>query len=59
MHLAQVHIPNLGIVIYGEFAGAHLTAGGQPHFALIGRNILRRLRMTYDGTTGSVTLESP
>ena len=59
MHLAQVHIPSLGIVIYGEFAGAHLTAGGQPHFALIGRNILRRLRMTYDGTTGSVTLESP
>ena len=57
MHLAQVYIPSLDIVVYGEFAGAHLTAGGLRHFALIGRNILRRLKMTYDGTTGSVSLE--
>lgn len=57
IHLAQVHIPSLNIIVYGEFAGAHLTAGGQRHFALIGKDILRRLKMTYDGTTGSVSLE--
>jgi hypothetical protein len=40
MHLAQVHIPNLGWTIYGLFAGVHLAAGGQVHKALIGRTFL-------------------
>jgi len=56
MHLAQVHIPSLGFTIYGAFAGVHLTAGGQPHRALIGRTFLQRFTMTYNGPTGAVTL---
>jgi predicted aspartyl protease len=57
MHLAQVHIPNLGKTIYGIFAGVHLQAGGQVHKALIGRTFLRHCKMVYDGQTGNVTIE--
>jgi predicted aspartyl protease len=56
MHLAQVHIPSLGMTIYGAFAGVHLAAGGQPHMALIGRTFLQRYTMVYEGKTGTVTL---
>ena len=59
LHIAQMHVPDLGYAMHGEFIGVHLTRAGLPYFAIIGRNILRHLRMTYDGTTGSVTLESP
>lgn len=56
MHLAQIHVPALGYTDYGKFAGVHLTAGGQPHSALIGRTFLRHFTMAYDGGTGKVTL---
>lgn len=56
MHLAQVHIPSLSFTMYGPFAGVDLVAGGQPHFALIGRTFLQHCKMTYDGTTGKVTI---
>jgi gag-polyprotein putative aspartyl protease len=58
MHLAQVHVPSLNFTIYGEFAGVHLAAGGQPHKALLGRAFLRNYKMTYDGITGAVIIES-
>jgi hypothetical protein len=45
--------------MWGEFAGVHLTAGGQRHQALIGRTFLRRFHMTYDGLTGEVTIAGP
>lgn len=56
MHLAQIYIPALDSVTYGEFAGVHLNAGGQPHTALIGRTFLQHYSMNYNGTTGSVIL---
>ena len=56
MHLAQVHVPALNWTILGAFAGVHLTAGGQPHHALIGRTFLQHHTMVYVGATGSVTL---
>ena len=56
MHLAQIYVPSLSWVIVGQFAGVHLRAGGQPHFALIGRTFLRSFTMIYNGRTGSVTL---
>ena len=56
MHLAQIVIPSLSWTIVGQFAGVHLRAGGQPHFALIGRTFLRTFTMIYNGRTGSVTL---
>ena len=59
MHLAQIHVPNLDHIIYGEFAGVHLTAGGQPHRAILGRTFLRRFLMVYEGHTGTVTISTP
>lgn len=59
MHLAQIHIPSLGFTIYGQFAGVHLQAGGQPHRALLGRTFLRAFKFVYEGHTGTVTISTP
>ena len=59
IYLAQIYIPGLKSVIYGRFAGVHLSAGGQPHRVLIGRTFLRYHTMAYDGRTGIVTLSRP
>ena len=56
MHLAQIYVPALGWTVFGQFAGVHLIAGGQRHYALIGRTFLRNFTMVYEGKTGSVTL---
>ena len=56
MRLAQIHVPDVNFTIYGEFAGVHLRAGGQPHYALIGRTFLQHFTMTYNGYSGSVDL---
>ena len=58
VHLAQIHVPSLDFTVYGRFAGVHLRAGGQPHFALIGRTFLRNFTMTYEGRTGNVILSN-
>ena len=57
VHLAQIEVPSLGLTIRGRFFGVHLTAGGQPHRAIIGRTFLRDMRLSYDGSTGEVILE--
>ena len=59
VHLAQIYVPRLGFTSYGQFAGVHLHAGGQPHSALIGRTFLRSFTMIYDGNVGSVVLSRP
>jgi predicted aspartyl protease len=56
VYLAHVHIPSLTFTMYGPFAGVDLIAGGQRHYALIGRTFLRHFNMVYDGTTGNVEL---
>ena len=58
IHLAQVHVVALNSTIYGAFAAVHLSAGGQPHSALIGRTFLKGYKMLYDGQTGSVIISS-
>jgi predicted aspartyl protease len=58
MHMAQIHVPSLGLTLYGMFAGADLHAGGQPHLALLGRSFLESFTMVYEGHTGNVTLSS-
>ncbi len=58
VHLAQLHVPTLNFAVYGRFAGVHLRAGGQPHFALIGRTFLQNFTMTYEGRTGNVILSN-
>jgi hypothetical protein len=57
VHMAQVYVPSLPHLIWGAFIGADLTGGGQPHRAIIGRDFLRHFKMTYDGSSGLVTLE--
>jgi predicted aspartyl protease len=58
IHMAQVHIPALNFVLYGEFAAVDLRIGGQSIDALIGRTFLQHFKMTYDGMTGDVELVS-
>ena len=58
MHLAQIHVPELGVTVYGPFAGVHLRAGELHHTALIGRTFLRRFTMVYEGETGAVSIGS-
>ena len=57
-HLAQIHVPSLGWWVYGRFAGVHLSAGGQPHSAILGRVFLRDFVMFYDGRTGEVSISN-
>ena len=57
IYVAQVYVPNAG-TISGRFAGVHLLAGGQPHYALLGRLFLLHFEMLYNGTTGAVSLVS-
>jgi predicted aspartyl protease len=59
LYLAQIYIPGLNWIIYGRFAGVHLSAGGQKHRVLLGRTFLRHYTMFYDGMTGTVTLSRP
>ena len=59
VYLAQIHVPGLGLTIWGRIAGVNLIAGGQTHAALIGRTFLQYLVMHYDGPTGRVTLTKP
>jgi len=56
IHMAQVHIPALNFILYGEFAAVDLRIGGQSIDALIGRTFLQHFKMTYDGTTGDVEI---
>ena len=56
IHIAQIYIPDLDFSRTGLFVGAHLLAGGQPHAALIGRDILRNFTMIYEGQTGAVRI---
>jgi hypothetical protein len=56
VHLGHIHIPSLFFMLYGAFAAVNLIAGGQPHYALIGRTFLRHFTMLYEGHTGLVKL---
>ena len=46
-YMAQIYVPELNFTILGPFAGAQLTAGGQRHYALIGRTFLMHFNMAY------------
>ena len=56
--LAQIYIADLNFVLYGAFFAVHLALGGQPHYALIGRDFLRHFTMTYEGRTGLITVSN-
>lgn len=56
VYLGYIRVPSLGFVEYGRFTGARLSAGGQPHRALLGRTMLQQMILVYDGRDGSVRL---
>ena len=58
VHLAQIYVPELDFTVSGRFPGVHLSDGGQPHSALIGRTFLQNFTMVYEGRTGSVTISN-
>jgi hypothetical protein len=58
VHLAQIHVPALAFTLYGPFCAVDLIAGGQAHYALIGRTFLQHFTMIYEGHTGTVTLSN-
>jgi len=56
VHMAQIHVPALNYTIYGMFCAVDLIAGGQFHYALLGRTFLSQFKMNYDGPSGSVII---
>jgi hypothetical protein len=54
--LCQITIPDVSHVMTGRFACVHLTAGGQAHQALFGRDFLKHVVMIYDGEQAKVTV---
>ena len=41
IHPARIYVPALTVSFSGAFVGAYLSAGGQPHSAILGRDFLR------------------
>ena len=56
LYWAQLFVPGLATGFSGPMAGVHLRAGQQPHSVLIGRDLLQRFTMVYDGKTGAVII---
>lgn len=56
IHMAQMYFPAFKITMLGNFAAVDLIAGGQAHYALIGRTFLQHVSMTYDGKSGKVEI---
>ena len=56
VYLAQIYVQSLDFTVYGRIGGVHLSAGGQRHYALLGRTFLRRFHMNYNGPDGAVKL---
>jgi predicted aspartyl protease len=56
VYLAQIHIPSLNFIQYGQFAGAYLNRGGLQCGVLMGRTFLENFILMYNGKSGRVTL---
>ena len=59
--LGLIHLPKLETLVYGRFLTLPLVEHEQRYQSLIGRDILRRGKITYDGIAGtwSMEIESP
>ena len=55
--LGRIHIEDFDTVVYGRFLALPLVEHDQPYHALIGRDILRRGKFTYDGVTGNWSMK--
>lgn len=56
VYMAQMHVPSLNFIQYGQFMGVNLQEGGQAQRALIGRTFLRGFELHYEGHSGTVRL---
>jgi predicted aspartyl protease len=56
VYLAQIYIPALDLIQYGEFAGVYLHQGGLNFEVLMGRTFLAKFILMYNGPSGRVTL---
>jgi len=56
-YTAHAYLPVLDYTVTGRFIGANLLSAGQPRAVILGREFLASFTMTYDGGTGTVTLE--
>ena len=55
LYMAEISVPQLNVRIRGRFIGLSLEASRLPRVVL-GRDMITRLQMVYNGPTGSVTL---
>ena len=55
LYMAEISVAQLNMKIRGRFIGLPLELAGLPR-VLLGRDFLSRLKMVYDGRSGSVTL---
>ena len=55
--LGLIHLPELETLAYGQFLTLPLVEDEQRYHALIGRDILRRGKFTYDGIAGAWSIE--
>lgn len=55
--LGLIHMPKLGTLAYGRFLTLPLVEHEQRYQALIGRDLLRRAKFTYDGIAGTWSME--
>lgn len=56
-YTAHVYVPALDYLVAGRFIGANLLSAGQHHGLILGRDFLADFSMSYNGGSGSVTLE--
>lgn len=57
-HVGLLEVPSLQIHAFGKFAAVDLQSGGQPHFAILGRDFLSLCEMTYNGPAGIVEIRT-
>ncbi|HXY99118.1 MAG TPA: retropepsin-like aspartic protease [Stellaceae bacterium] len=55
-YMAQVHVPALAVTLIGPFGGLDLAP--LDVVAVLGREFLMHWKMSYDGTSGVVIIES-
>lgn len=56
-YTARLYVPQLGRLLFQQFAGVRLSEGGQFQQIILGRDFLRPYRMIYDGRTAEVFLD--
>ena len=53
---AQIFVPELSKLVYGEVVGVNLAEIDRAYRVLLGRDFLQYCRMVYDGIAGEVSL---